>query len=226
MFLSFEEVQDLIEKLNKTDFHSAFSTAWKFLEVDSEVKVFEDGQIKMMLERHDLFKDSSVAPINPAMPKQENILLVTMGSRNIGRFVVSEHDTDFGMAESFNFTIAESVTAYIKEDYFGNWFRQNLGPLMAREIPYNQALEMVQSQLANFGVQCHHIFDGTHLNITVFKEEPFEVIWAITHNSSLPKNLNFYPQGFLGLMAFEVFKHIFFEIANGMGTSYEIKELS
>ena len=224
MFLSFDEVQDLVAKINATNFHPAFVRAWKLLEVEDEVKVFEEDNIKMMLERHDLFKDSSVMPINPALPKQENVLVVMIGSRNAGRFLVSGNDTHPDGAKVLNLTIAESVTTFIKEDYFGNWFRGNLGPLLARDIPYNQTLEMVQSQLASFGIQCHHIFDGTHLNITVFKEDPFEVIWTISHNSSLPKNLTFYPQGFLGLMGVEVFKHIFYEIAKGMGTSYEIIE--
>lgn len=226
MFLSFEEVQKLISTIKLTDYHLAFVEAWKQLEIQDSVPMFQEGLLAIKLERNNLFTDSAVAPINPNLPKFETILLVTLGSRNIGRFIVTENDLNVESAEAFNFTISESVSMYLEDDYFGYWFRKNLGPLLSREVPYNQSLEMVKAQLEHFGIEVSHLFDGQHLNITVFEVEPFKVIWTITHQTTLPKNLAFYPQGFMAQMAHEVFKHLFFGVGQGMGTSYEIPELS
>lgn len=226
MFLSFEEVQKLIGVIKTTNYHPEFINAWKQLEIQDAAPVFQEGALGIKLERNNLFTDSAVAPINPSLPKFETVLLVTLGARNIGRFVVSEEDISSESEESFNYTIAESVSAYLEDDYFGYWFRKNLGPLLSRDVPYTQSLEMVKAQLEHFGIEVSHLFDGHHLNITAFEVDPFKVIWTITHQTTLPKNLAFYPSGFMAQMAHEVFKHIFFGVGQGMGTSYEIHELS
>lgn len=225
MKLTFDEVMQIFDKLKAANFFSQFSEKYPQIS-EVPLTVYDESYVVIELVRTKLFGESEVAPINPNIKTFEDTLnayLVKDGTKfKLGEFSVDDRDLDPQTEDMFNLTIAESIQSRIKEEYFFNWYRQNIGPLTGSNVPYDHSLGMVKDRLADFGYQVTHMFDGTMLNISVFKEEPFEIIWSITQQSKLDKNLASYPRPFIVQMAYEVFGNIFFNEGKGFNTVFEV----
>lgn len=225
MKYDFNTIMALVNKIEGYDFWKDVKVAEGHLLIQEEVLVCDLDSIKLVMSKNEKFKDSNIAPINPAMNREVYNVTATWHDLPVGRFSLEPLDFEEQSTAVVNETIVTALVSSIKSGYFWHWYRANIVPFMAQEVPFHTAVDLIKERLGEFGIALTFSYDGTVLHIQAYTEEPYKVLWAIQQVSGIaPPNIHEHGKGFFGTMTHDVFYHLFYNVTNGMGTSYDPEE--
>lgn len=224
MKYDFDAIEHLLNEIAKQNYWEAISEEYTKAELDvPHVFMTVEGVNLSIVKNRPPFEESNVAPLNPALNRSTWTMSASWGGTNIGHFTLTEDDFSTAAKESVDETIISSITSVIKGNYFWEWYHPNITPFFSHDVPLRTTIEMIQRQLNNFGIEIIHSFDGSVLLLQAYASDPFKVLWSLQqiNNVGSVTTLSERPKSMVSAMAYDVFSHLFFDVARGMGTSYE-----